>query len=869
MLLCSALKLNAQGLSTVCEIDWKNKSFDQVIEGFQSLTGLNFQYDASIVPANRRFNLHYRQVSARFALNDFLLSIGLSYKLTGNSVIVQKIILKPEPQLYKITGRITSASSGEYLIGAMVFNLDNKPAAIASEGGFFNLLLPKGLHTITVSHPGFIPYTDTLLIDRNFILSYELLPKPDTTDEIHITALKGRGLHSVQFGQTEHHQIDAIKMRWLPQLLGETDIVRTMGLMPGVVAGSEGMLGLYVRGGAADQNLVLLDDVPVFNSFHLYGIFSVFNDEVIKNATLMKGSLPGRFGGRLSSVIGVYSKDGNNRHIRGSLNIGLLSTKLFMEGPLGNENTTFLFSFRRSYLDFLASSASRLILRDDSFNGNNLYYFWDLNFRITHRFNQRSRLSLGTYSGRDVGGLSESNETDNSEIFSREKRKQLTGWGNTALGIRWIYQSKKGTEYITRAHFTRYDYNYTQEYSLRREYSGFPSKDVDDFTRYRLNNGIQDIEAGFLMRLYFRKTSRLETGVSTAVHRFIPGNRSFYSRISGTETELFYNDDRINVPELNAYAEFHSNLNPRLFLTLTARASAFLLDKNTRYFLPEPRLNLKYRLTKSDFINLSANRNRQFFHLLNNLSLGLPSDLWVPSTARFKPGQADQFALGYSHAEKMWASSGSLFFKSFRHLLEYKNDAGYVTTGRNWEDAVTAGNGEAYGIELLSEKSSGKLRGWIAYTLMWNNRWFNELNNGRAFPSRYDRRHNLYITTNYTIRKGIDLSMAFTYASGFAYTLPVGYYYSQAPGDAYREIFIYGDRNNARSADNHRLDIALNLEKNKKYFSRIWTLGVFNVYNRFNPFYVTMAYNQKGERKLMQVSMLPLMPNVSYKLILR
>ena len=863
-------KLHAQNLGTTCSIDWKNRSFEAVMSGFESmLPGTSFQYDAAIVPANRNFNLHYHQVSIRFALNDFLQSIGLYHTVKGNSVIIMRKITLPEPTRYTLSGRVTSANSGEFLNGAIIFNSDGKPAAITSEAGFFTVILMPGVHVIAISYPGFFTLTDTISVDRNFVLAYELLPKPDSTDEILITAIKGRGMQSVQFGQTEHNEVNNIKMRWLPQLLGETDIVRTMGLMPGVVAGSEGMLGLYIRGGAADQNLVLLDDIPLFNSYHLYGIFSVFNDDVVKNATLMKGSFPGRFGGRLSSVISVQSKEGNNTKLGGSLNIGLLSAKLFLEGPIGGKNTTFIFSARRSHLDFLAATASRLVLRDDSFNGNNLYYFWDVNLRITHRFNPRSRISLGIYNGRDVGGLSESVETENADLYSRERRKQLTGWGNSAIGLRWLYQRRSGTEFVTRLHLTRYDYDYTQEYSLRREQKNSPDKNIDDFTRYKLQNGIQDIEAAFLIRKRINKIIKLETGVAAAIHRFIPGNRNLFSRINGTETELTYNDDRINVPEISIFAESYFNLSNHWSLTTGLRMSNYFLSNNNYYTLPEPRINLKRRFGKHDYLNFTASRNWQFFHLLNNLSLGLPSDLWVPSSDRFKPGSADQIAIGYSHSHKSWAVSSSAFFKSFKNLLEYKNDAGYVTTGNYWEDAVTAGSGEAYGAELLAEKTAGRLKGWIAYTLMWNNRWFSDLNNGRAFPSRYDRRHNVYVTANYNIRKGLEFSLAWTYASGFAYTLPIGVYYSAAPGDPYREIFIYGDRNNARAADNHRLDLAFNLEKTGKWFQRIWTIGVFNVYNRFNPFYVTMGYNDAGERKLFQVSMLPLMPNVSFKMILK
>jgi hypothetical protein len=562
----------------------------------------------------------------------------------------------------------------------------------------------------------------------------------------------------------------------------------------------------------------------------------------------------------------VQSKEGDRRQFHGIANVGLLSGRIFLEGPIWKDRTTFTLSMRRSYIDILAAQAASFLKLSDSINPNNIYYFWDINARVTHRFNSKSRITAGVYRGQDIGGLSESSISDQPEISTQERKKQLTGWGNHVAGIKWNYQARTGLEWLFRAHITRYSYEYSREFSFRRESKLNPQTNVDDYTRYELENGIQDMEAAWEMRLRIQPGWIWEQGIGIANHRFIPGNRKQYSRISNTESELIFNDARLNVPEYFTYSELQYNGKSRWIGSAGLRLGSFKLPDPYYFVMPEPRLNIKYRLGNNRFMHASATRNRQFFHLLTNLTLGLPGDVWVPSNRQFQPGRADQISMGYAQSKSSWSFSSDVFYRSFSHILEYKDNAGYVTSGTNWEDAVTSGNGEAYGIELLAEKTTGKLNGWVAYTLMWNNRWFADLNNGHSFPSRYDRRHNVYLAGVYHWKPGIDFNAAWTFNSGFAYTLPVAVYSSPTPNDPYRDIFIYGSRNNARAADNHRLDISITLQKQHKGYSRHWTLGVFNVYNRFNPFYINPGFDKLGNRKLYQVSMLPLLPNISYKI---
>lgn len=836
------------------------------MEGFEKQTGYFFQYDASLVPQGKRFTFKYSNLRARQVLTDFLSQNGLTYTVSGTQIILKKAVVPVVQKKFIASGRVTQKTSGEFIGYAEVRNKKSGVSVFTTDAGFFTLFLLPDTNFLVISYPGFKTITDTLLGDRDYFLHYEPELEPGLLPEAEIHADAGDNSNqTISHGQTDHYRITRTKMKRLPHLLGEPDILRVMSLYPGIVGGSEGMLGLYIRGGASDQNLILLDDVPVFNSYHLYGIFSIFNDEMVKSANLMKGSFPSRYGGRLSSVVNVQSKEGNEYRIKGTFSLGLMASKVFLEGPLIKNRTTFTLAFRRSYVDFLANPASRLFLSNDSLQ-NNVYYFWDFNARVTHRFNNRSRLSLSFYTGRDVGGIDEKTSSENSELKLTERKQQLSSWGNILGSVKWNYYIGKRTGLVVKAHFTGYDYSFSQGYRLQKSYVDNALPEVNDYTQYRLKNGIKDMEASFIFNYKISQKTNLDIGSGVTQHRFIPGNRTLSSDISGNKTELVFNDPQVNTPEIFSFAELSGRLLKNLHYSLGVRNAWFIIDQEDVYVLPEPRINMRYKAGKKTWVKMSAMRTRQFFHQLTNLTLGLPSDLWVPSTNRFGPSQADQISGGFSHEKKIWQFSSEVFYKKQSYLLEYKNNAGYITSAVNWEDAVTPGSGRAYGWESMLEKTKGRLTGWISYTWMKNLHIFSELNGGKEFPARYDRRHSIYVASVYKINDHVDLAVSWIYSSGFAITTPIGHYFSPAPNDPYREIFVYGDRNNTRTRDNHRLDFAFNFEKKRNAYTRTWSLGLFNTYNRRNPFYVNLSYDQNGNRTLSQVSLLPILPNISYKI---
>jgi len=857
------------GLNTSLSFEEDNLTFSQVIEGFEQRIGLPVQYDASLIPGKKRYQIRYKNVKAKVALADFLAQNGLEYLYVNQALILKKRIPLVPKKTFVLSGRVMVLQSGEYLGNAEITLNGGVESHYTTDAGYFSMILTKDTNVVFVKYPGFETYADTILGDRDYFVNFQLVPVSAVMPGAIVLAAPESG--AVQNGHSDHYQVTRKRLRQLPHLLGEPDVIRVMSLYPGVVGGSEGMLGMYIRGGASDQNLVLLDDVPVFNSYHLYGIFSIFNEDAIKSASLLKGSFPSRYGGRLSSVVSVQSKEGNAYRLKGTLSIGILASKVFLEGPLIKNRTTFTLAYRRSYLDFLAGPVSRLFLKGDSL-GNNVYYFWDVNARVTHRFSNRSRLTASFYTGRDIGGIDEKNEFVSPEAAVSERKQQLSTWGNMVGSLKWNYYIGSKTGLTVKMHYTGYDYSFIQRYSINKTLSNVQKPPVNDNTEYKLTNGIADLETSFLLTHTVSNAISVNFGGGAVQHRFVPGDRSLRSSISGIETELLFNDPRVSTPELFGFTEINSSINQRLFVQGGLRISSYRFGKSAYYILPEPRLSMRYRLSDRSWLKGGIMRNRQFFHLLTNLTLGLPSDIWVPSVTRYQPSQSDQLSLGYSYGKSSWQLSTEVFYKKQNFLLEYKENAGYVTSAQNWEEAVTDGSGEAYGWEFMLEKTKDRLTGWISYAWMHNWRQFQELNQGNRFPARYDRRHNLYIAGVYRINDKVDFSLSWTYNSGFAITTPVGRYLSPAPGDPYREIFIYGDRNNTRTRDNHRLDIAFNFEKHvfssgrRPAYTRLWSVGLFNAYNRRNAFYVNLTYDKNGERVLSQISLLPILPTVSYKI---
>ncbi len=846
------------------DFTYEGMDFEVVLLLLERKTGLRFQYNAALVPSKRMYRLNYRNAMVETILKDFFHQNGLDFELLGNS-----LVLKPW-ELYSrevvISGRISNRLTGERLVNATVAVFNTSKVVYSNSQGIFQLRIPTVSRCVySINYPGYQIQWDTLVgitPGKTYFLDIQLTPEIEQIEATLVQAKKDKSLPSVEFGRSDEMSINGSQLKNIPHLMGEPDVMRVFSMNPGVVSGSEGVFGMYVRGGASDQNLVLLDDVPLYNAYHMYGVFGIFNADIIKNAQFYRGSFPAEHGGRLSSVVEVHTVDGNTNKHNISLDLGVLSSRFLASGPLFSKKTTFVISGRRSFFDFLIEPVNRVANFSDG-DLINRYNFWDVNFKINHRFNPKSRLVLSGYSGQDYAGLVQRNVVNKEAVRLVQRSVDASRWGNDVLSLRWDYMSSPTSNLYFKAYYTTYKYANSRVFSSTKTYES--ENQSIERSNYELSNGLHDFETSLHYEKSISKGWKIRMGAGFIYHQFQPNRRRLVNDLDSVRTEFEFQDDAQRTPELYSYASLNYVGGKWGFFDLGLRNVYYGLGNGQYYILPEPRFSARFKLSEGAWLKFAGSVNRQFFHQLNNITMGLPSDLWVPSTTLFKPAKSTQGSVGTSFKlSRSWQWNTEVFYREFDNILEYHNDAVYVTSNRNWESSVTAGRGISQGVETQIEKTKGRLTGWASYTLMNSDRMFAEINNGSPFPSRYDRRHNVYLAANYRINAHWNVSGSWVYNSGFAYTLPVGVFPSPTSTDPVRDILIYGDRNNARSRDNHRMDVSFRYFKKGDKFNQSWTFGVYNMYNRMNPFYINIGLDEQGNRSQFQISLLPVMPFVSY-----
>lgn len=848
-------------------LQYKGQKFTDVLSLFTEKTGFPFAYNNQIIPVNKPIDIYYQNVKADKALRDFLQQYGLDFQLVVGTIVIK--IRTPEipNNQHFISGRVLQGPTGERLVKAIVQIPQIQRYTYSDEFGMFKIAIPKTANNVvivSIYYPGYDLYLDTLSSNRDYFITANLQPTIEQIDTTQIIANKNQSRLAVIHGQSDQFCLSSTKLQQIPSLLGEGDVMRALSMNPGVVSGSEGMLGMYVRGGAADQNLVLLDEVPVFNAYHLYGVFGIFNGDMVKSAQMNRGSFSTEHGGRLSSVIAIQTVDGNENQWSGNLSVGALTSKAMIQGPIWKKRTTLALAIRRSNFDLLTQSIANAVFKDS--NNINRYSFWDFNGKINHRFSAKSTLSLSLYRGGDRAFLVDKSFGESANLDYYQKREQGNSWGNQLGCLKWNYFFNRRVRFTAKAYYTDYAFTQHNDYNLRIRNELDPSQNKDNFTNYNLTNGLRDIASDMKLDVQWNRYLAIKLGGGYIQHIFTPGDRSLETQFDSVYRLYQYNDKKVITPEIFSFASIEYHHPKWGYLDFGSRVSYYGLEDQQFYVRPEPRLSYRCKLSRQLWLKAAASQNVQFFHQLNNLTMGLPSDLWVPSNALYSPAQAKQISIGTTLIKPKYQWSMELFQKQFNNLLEYRDNAAYITSALNWEKTVTQGSGDASGLEFLVEKRVGQLTGWASYSLLYNNRQFTDLNKGAVFPSRYDRRHNLYVVGMYRFNSKLLLSGSWTYNTGFAYTLPLGVYQSPTPEDPYAEIFIYGDRNNARARDNHRLDLSIQYHTKHKHFQETWSFGIYNVYNRQNPFFITFAYNEQGQRQLTQLSLLPVLPHLNYQL---
>ena len=781
---------------------------------------------------------------------------------------------------HTISGTITDFHTGETLIGATVYDTVSKKGTITNQHGRFTLTLKGEKAVVRISFVGYETRYIPLSMSRNQHLDVKL---NGSTLLQEVTITERRTQH-VESSQTSVIEVPIEKIKDVPVIFGETDIIKVVQLLPGVQSGSEGMSGMYVRGGGPDENLFLLDGVPMYNVNHLGGFFSAFNSDAVKNISLYKGSFPAHFGSRLSSVLDITTNNGNDNSYHGGVSVGAISAKFNLEGPIVKEKTTFSISGRRTYGDVLLQPLIKIFLtaEGESAKVNAGYYFYDLNAKITHKFSDRSRLYASYYMGDDA--LYAKFKAGASYAYTESLRLGYN-WGNIVGSLRWNYELTPKLFMNVTGSYTRYRNNLSlSEMAQRSIYNDYGQlMTLGDTLTIRFNSGIQDVTGRVDFDYAPTPDHAVKFGAQYIHHLFTPETRSLREVYNYDEEGFKYDtvigQSRVSANEMTLYAEDDWQINDKFKVNLGLNLTGFAVQGK---FYP----NLQPRLSGRWLINdrLSAKAGyaymTQYLHLLSNSNISLPTDLWVPVTARITPMTSQQVAAGvFYNLLDLVDLSVEGYYKYMDNLLEYKDGASFWGSSQGWEEKVCMGRGWAYGIEFLAQKTYGRLTGWLGYTWSHTDRLFDregqELNEGRVFPAKYDRRHDVSIVATYKFTEKIDASISWVFSSGNTATLALQEF--DASDDATSEYYYanltpyVSSRNNYRLPNYHRMDVSVNFHRNFKHGKRTINISVYNVYNRQNPYLIYQGYDYNwmgdyyGEIKyLKQLSLFPIIPSVSY-----
>lgn len=744
-------------------------------------------------------------------------------------------------QTFTISGYMRDATSGEELLYATILVKETGAGTTTNLYGFYSLTLPKGAYTLQYSYVGMETKEVTIALQQDVKQDIELGSGSTELQEVVVRAKKEN--ENITNTEVSTVTLDMKEAKQIPVLLGEQDILKTIQLLPGVSANTEGSSGFFVRGGDSDQNLILLDEAPVYNASHLLGFFSVFNSDALKDVKLYKGGIPAEYGGRASSVMDVRMKNGNMKDWEVSGGIGLISSRLTVEGPLEKDKGSIIVSGRRTYADILA----RPFLEGD-FEDSDLY-FYDLNLKANYKLGEKDRIYLSGYLGQDVFGSSD---------FGFD-------WGNTTATLRWNHLFSDKLFSNTSLIYSDYDYGF----KVQAGGNGVS-----------LNSGIYDYNLKQDYNWYINPKNTLKFGWQGIYHRMKPNEFNFddsedegstTTEQTALETGFYISNeqkisDKLTVDygvrlstfsNIGAYTVKEYDEQDNVINSTTYGAGEFY---NT-YVGLEPRVNATYILNNASSIKASFNRNYQYLHLLSNSNSGTPTDLWIPSSQLVKPQIADQVALGYfqNFKDNIYQFSVEGYYKNLDNQVDFE-DGGDAINNPDIESDLTFGVGRAYGLELFLKKKKGDFTGWVSYTLSKSERQFETINNGDWFSARQDRTHDLSIVAMYQITPRLSASASFVYYTGDAVTYPTGKYFIDGA-----LVNLYGDRNSERMPNYHRLDLGLTYKlKGSKRFENDLTFSIYNVYNRNNAYSISFDLNDAGSPQATQLSLFGIVPSLTW-----
>ena len=772
-----------------------------------------------------------------------------------------------------ISGYVMDAASKETLIGATVFDKNSGKGCATNSYGFYTLTLNPGEVDLQVSYVGYAQQNQTFDLKENLNLNF-MLTTNIQLDEVVVEAT--RATVSARSPQMSVVELPVQQIKSIPTLFGEADVLKAIQLLPGVQNGSEGSAGMYVRGGGPDENLLLLDGVPVYNVNHMMGFFSVFNPDALKNVTLYKGSFPAHFGGRLSSVVDIRMKEGDMQQYHGNVSVGLISSKLNFEGPIVKDKLSFNLSFRRTYSDLLMKPAL-WIAKTQMEDVNKLkagYYFYDLNAKLNWKISDKDRLYLSFYTGDDAVyfGVKNKDYASNNIQYNQHVNMDWK-WGNKVSALRWNHVMSQQLFMDASVNYTQYRHNLGMSINEEALYLDHSQPSYKDEYSMAYKSGINDLTAKIDFDYTPLPNHEIRFGGNYTYHIFRPEVQSA-KIIAGNQIEVdtTAGSPKVFAHETALYAEDNMTFGDIFRINAGLHYSTFTVEGKT-YHSVQPRLSTSVMLASNLSLKAGYAYMTQYVHLLSNSSLSLPTDLWVPVTANIVPMNAHQVSLGaFYELPRLFDISIEGYYKTMDNLLEYKDGASFFGSSERWDEKVCMGKGWAYGVEFLVQRSFGKTTGWIGYTWAHAKRQFDRdgmvINQGNVFPAKYDRRHDLSITVQHKFNDRFDLSGTWVFSSGNCGTLGTQIY-EGLPNEWGVSTINALERNNFRMGNYHRLDVGMNFHTQKKHGIGTWNISVYNAYNHNNPFIVYTNYKwdpatQQEKKVLMQASLFPIIPSVSY-----
>jgi hypothetical protein len=747
-------------------------------------------------------------------------------------------------QAYTLNGKITDAETGEDLMGATVLEVKSGKGTTTNSYGFYSLSLPEGPYALKISYVGYESVERTINLDKNQLLNIEIPPSVMALNEVVVSS--ERDDKNISATEVGFEKIDLKKVGQIPVLFGEKDVLKSIQLLPGVSSSSEGNTGFNVRGGSAGQNLILLDEAPVYSSSHLMGFFSVFNSDALKDVTLHKGGIPAKYGGRASSVLDITMNNGNSRNFNASGGVGLVSSRLTVEVPVIKDKISLIISGRRTYADLIA----RLLFPANIIRDDMQFYFYDLNVKLNYTINQKNRLFLSGYFGKDVFELG---------------NDLATGWGNATGTLRWNHLFSEKLFSNTSLVYSSYNYGF-----------------IYGNSGIRLRSGIEDLCVKEDAAWYINPDITFKFGLNFIYHTFRPGEFTIGDNLDyritlrekkGLEGALYIQSEQKFTSRLSANYGLRlsafSQVGPGWYYDYNVENepfdSVFYHSGNIAFphIIPEPRLSLNYLLGEKSSVKLSYSRMAQYIHLLSNSTSGSPTDIWLPSSNNLKPVVVDQLSAGYfrNYMDNGIETSVEAYYKFIKNTPDYE-DGAEIIFNEHVESQILVGKGRSYGLELYIKKNYGKISGWISYTISKTENKIEGINNYNWYPVKYNQTHDISIVLIYKIGHRLSLSGVWNYATGNAVTFPSGKYVINNIAVPY-----YSERNGYRMPAYHRLDFNLTLNgKNRKKFKSQWDFSVYNLYNRHNAYMITFRESKtvEGATEAVRLSLFGIVPSIGY-----